>query len=208
MPSPWLGVPLEDYEGHMSAAEVGQLSVLADLFGDAVRARQPESVAILGIAGGNGLNQIDRYVTRRIVGVDIHADYLAAVQQRYPGDLPGLELHLADLSQPDPLPIAPVQLVHAALIFEHAGLAQPLEHALSLVEPGGAISVVLQLPSTSEAGVSATRYTSLQSLKDRFALIAPDQLKQQLSNRGFHLISEQQRSLPAGKAFWMGLFLQ
>ena len=35
------------------------------------------------------------------------------------------------------------------LIFEHAGLDQCLENAIALVAPGGTLSVVLQLPSTT-----------------------------------------------------------
>ena len=57
--SHWLRVPLADYEGHMSAAGVEQLAPLADLFRQALTQTNPESVAILGIAGGNGLEHID-----------------------------------------------------------------------------------------------------------------------------------------------------
>jgi len=37
-----------------------------------------------------------------------------------------------------------VELVHAALIFEHAGTGRCLENAISLVSPGGHLSVVTQ----------------------------------------------------------------
>ena len=92
MPNPWLSIPLEDYEGHMGSAGVQQLSVLSELFKRALDRCLPESVAVLGIAGGNGLEHIDDAVTKRIVGVDINERYLYKVQRRF-GALAGLELH-------------------------------------------------------------------------------------------------------------------
>jgi hypothetical protein len=72
----WLAIPLEDYEGHMGSAGVRQLTVLAELFGCVLDRCSPESVAVLGVAGGNGLEQIDSTVTKRIVGVDINPRYI------------------------------------------------------------------------------------------------------------------------------------
>ena len=55
MSSPWLSVPLAEYEGHMKSAEVRQLDALSKLFAAALEHCRPGSVAVLGIAGGNGL---------------------------------------------------------------------------------------------------------------------------------------------------------
>jgi hypothetical protein len=97
-------------------------------------------------------------------------------------------------------------MVHAALIFEHTGLGRCLENTLSLVAPGGKLSVVLQLPSEAEQGVTPTRYASTQTLRDSFALIDVSQFRRELEGKGFHLFHQEQRSLPAGKAFWHGIF--
>lgn len=204
MSNPWLDIPLADYEGHMSAEEVGQLAVLAELFKCALGHCRPKSVAVLGIAGGNGLEQIDQSVTNRIVGVDINEYYLDAVQQRF-GELDGLELHRRDLTQPA-CSIAPVAMVHAALIFEHVGLGAALENALALVMPGGNLSIVLQLPSVAQQGVASTRYISMQTLKSDFTLIDKDELQRLLRLKGFQLIKQEHRSLPAAKALWLGVF--
>src|SRR5215468_3821355 len=98
MSSPWLAIPLEDYEGHMGSAGVGQLTVLAELFKCALDRCLPDSVTVLGVAGGNGLEQIDCAVTKRIVGVDINQRYLDEVRLRF-GALSGLELHCRDLAE-------------------------------------------------------------------------------------------------------------
>src|SRR5258708_14839819 len=102
----------------MGSAGVQQLSALSELFKRALDRCLPESVAVLGVAGGNGLEQINCAATKRIVGVDIIQRYLE-VQRRF-GTLAGLELHCRDFAERD-LSLAPVALVHAALIFEHVG---------------------------------------------------------------------------------------
>ena len=57
MSSPWLDVPLADYEGHMSAAGVEQLGPLRDLFRLALDFTRPASVLVLGVAGGKAFDQ-------------------------------------------------------------------------------------------------------------------------------------------------------
>lgn len=204
MSNPWLAIALEDYEGHMGSDNVRQLEALSDLFRRALDLCIPESVAILGVAGGNGLERVDSAVTKRIVGLDINPCYLAAVRQRYSA-LPGLEICCGDLTDTH-LNLTPVALVHAALIFEHTGLGRCLENTLSLVEPGGRLSVVLQLPSEVERDVTPTRYSSMQALRDCFELIDVSQFCRRLEEKGFRLVQQEQRFLPAGKAFWLGIF--
>ena len=97
--------------------------------------------------------------------------------------------------------------MHAALVFEHSGLGRCLENALRLVAAGGKLSVVLQLPSEAEHAVTPTRYASMQALRDCFSLIDISQFRQKLEEKGFHLFHQERRSLPAGKAFWLGIFV-
>jgi len=74
MSDPWLSIPLADYEGHMGADNVQQLSALSGLFKRALDVCLPDSVAILGIAGGNGLEHTNPATIKRIVGFDIILD--------------------------------------------------------------------------------------------------------------------------------------
>jgi hypothetical protein len=202
--NPWLNVALEEYEGHMGPGGVEQLGPLADLFGRSLSCAVPESVAILGVAGGNGLDRIDPQITRRVVGVDLNAGYLATVRERFPA-LAGLELHQADLSR-DPLSIPPVALVHAALIFEHAGEGRCLENAVALVAPGGWFSVVLQLPAVSNAPAAPSHYASIDTVRRGFSMLDPSEFSTGLTTRGFRLHDELRIPLPEGKGFWMGMF--
>src|SRR6516164_6608605 len=108
MSNPWLSIPLEDYEGHMGSPGVQQLTVLAELFKRALDYCLPESVAVLGVAGGNGLEQIDCAATKRIVGVDINQRYLDEVRRRFgSGSLGCLELYCRDLAERK-MSVAPV----------------------------------------------------------------------------------------------------
>jgi len=203
MPNPWLGVPLADYEGHMDSPEVHQLSALSELFAEALVLCRPESVAVLGIAGGNGLHHVDGAITKRVVGLDVNPSYLEAVRSRYAH--PCLELHCVDLAK-HRVDLEPVQMVHAALVFEHAGAGLCLANALSLVALGGALSVVLQLPTETGQNVSVSRFPSMQTLKAEFSLVDPLWLRRTLEERAFRLTHETRRSLATGKGFWMGVF--
>jgi hypothetical protein len=204
MSNPWLSIPLAEYEGHMKSPEVQQLDVLSELFAEALACCLPTSVAVLGVAGGNGLDQVDSRVITRIVGLDVNPLYLDAVRRRH-ADKPGLELHCVDLAE-QVVDLQPVELVHAALVFEHAGVDRCLENAVSLVAPGGALSVVLQLPGELEPAALSSRFPSVQKLKSRFSLVDPAGLREALTKHGFRPIHQGRRSLPAGKSFWMGIF--
>ena len=187
----------------MSSPSVAQLKALADLFEEALRYCRPESVAVLGVAGGNGLDRIDLRVTKRIVGIDIHSTYLEAVRSRYP-QLP-LTLHCIDLEQRKVNEEA-VGLVHAALIFEHAGTGQCLRSAASLVAPDGHLAVVLQLPSPTQTDVSPTQFQTMRSLAGHFRLVDQAKLQETLESVGFRLRHQTRCDLPTGKAFWLAIF--
>ena len=80
-PQPWRAIPLADYEGHMEAPQVGQAAMLRDILGEFVTRLRPASLALLGAAGGNGLECVEPGVVRRVVAVDINPDYLAACRE-------------------------------------------------------------------------------------------------------------------------------
>ena len=101
MSNPWLSIRLQDYEAHMGPDNAKQLSALSDLFKRALDICVPDSVAVLGIAGGNGLEHVNPAIIKRVVGFDINARYLDEVRRRF-GTYPNLELHCVDLSEGEP----------------------------------------------------------------------------------------------------------
>jgi SAM-dependent methyltransferase len=144
MNNPWLDVPLSDYEAHMSLPTVAQAEMLAAQFSDALRMFLPESVAVIGCAGGNGFDRIPS-ATKRVVGVDINPSYIASASFRYQGSIPGLEFHVADI-QSAPLAFDPVDLIFAALVFEYVSLPAALSNLSRVCRPGGRLVSVLQQP--------------------------------------------------------------
>lgn len=204
MSNPWLEVPLAEYEQHMNSEEVQQLGALSELFAEAITRCRPSSLAVLGIAGGNGLEHVDCSVTTRTVGVDLNPLYIETVRQRY-SHLPGIELHRADLSEQH-IALEPVQLVHAALIFEHAGVDRCLENAIAMTAPGGNLSVVLQSPADGGQAFGTSRFASIENLDTHFSFVSPMSLRESLASRGFRLSHQITRGLPGGKGFWAGIF--
>jgi hypothetical protein len=202
--NPWLALPLEDYEGHMGSDAVNQLAPLADLFGEALARLRPKSVALLGVAGGNGLQHVDGTITSRVVAIDVNAEYLAATRARFP-DLRGLELHQVDLEH-DAVDLEPVALVHAALVFEHAGTGRCLDNAISLVAPGGHLSVVLQMPIEGREAVTPSSHPAMSTLADGFTHVDPHRLRQALAQHDMRLTHQARLMLSTGKAFWSGYF--
>ena len=202
--NPWLEIPLDEYEGHMRAPGVEQLGVLSELFASALATSQPRSIAVLGIAGGNGLEAVNPSVTTRVVGVDINPLYLEATGRRFEAIL-NLELHCLDLASQE-VDIAPAGFVHAGLIFEHAGTDRCLDNALTMLGHDGGLSAILQLPSTAAHEVGPSPFPAMSKLAGAFSLVNPDGLTEELMTRGLELVHHATRPLPSGKSFWLGIF--
>lgn len=58
MKNPWEEIPLADYENHMKLDSVRQLQALNEMMKGQFDIYPVSSVMILGIAGGNGLEQV------------------------------------------------------------------------------------------------------------------------------------------------------
>jgi hypothetical protein len=198
--NPWLDLPLEDYEFHM--AEVGQLSALSELFGEALTLCRPRSVALLGAAGGNGLERIDLAVTERVVAVDVNDGYLTTLRRRF-GYLHGLEVLATDLAT-ETIDCAPVELVHAGLVFEHAGVERCLDNALRMKAPGGKLSVVLQEPGLWDRKIGGRPHGSLRGIA-HFEFLEPGRFRGILEMRGMSQVHEKRYPVPGGW-FWLGIF--
>ena len=119
MKNPWLDIPLADYEGHMALPHVAQACLLSDVFANALRDYSPESVVILGCAGGNGFDRISPEIMERVIGVDINPEYVREAQRRFGDRMPTLELIVGDI-ETDMFDFPPVDMVFAGLFFEPA----------------------------------------------------------------------------------------
>ena len=203
--SPWLDIPLADYEGHMSDPGIGQSRMLADQFAHLLEAHRPDSVAILGCAGGNGLDRLRADVTRRVVCIDINPQYIERLAARYAAVIPGIEVHVRDVEQPLG-GIAPVDLIYIPLVFEYVDPGTGLRNLRAICRPGGILAAMLQLPCDHAAAVSESPFTSMRGLAAAMRLVAPAELAAAAAAAGFLPRSEGRVHLPSGKAFSIRVF--
>lgn len=203
--SPWLQIPLIDYEAHMASPEVDQASLLADVFSTVLRRFCPASVAIIGCAGGNGFARIDPRTTPRVVALDINPEYLAATGGRYSKEFRQLVLRDADIAGAE-LVLEPVDLIYAALIFEYVNVAAALRNLLSICREAGHLVAVLQLPSSTQPAITPTAAHNLMGLTAAMNLVDPLALEEAACGIGFALRESARVTSSKGKQFTMHLY--
>ena len=146
--NPWLDLAHEDYEGHMGHVDVRQLETLSRVFGEQlslVADREKSVVAVLGIAGGNGLEHVVAGRYRAVVGLDINGEYLEICHARY-GRLSELTLHQIDLMIEKDRAVgllAQASLVTANLLVSHIHLGNFIDIVGRL--QGAVISITIQV---------------------------------------------------------------
>lgn len=203
--NPWLKVPAEDYEGHMSAPNVMQLQALSKIFTDVLDEFSPESIAVLGCATGNGFEYLVGRNIKKIVGVDINPEYLAVCSKRYAERLPRLKLICSDLATIN-FPHSTFDLIHAALIFEYVDVEMLLSKISNWLKPDGVLSVVLQLPSESSLPVSETQFESVKTLAPFIKLISPETFDRKAKKGNLVLNKRDLIEIPGGKKFAVSYF--
>jgi len=204
--SPWLDIPLEDYEAHMSLPSVGQAQLIAEQLDELVRERAPNSVAVVGCAGGNGFERLVGAGVSRVVGVDINAQYVERARERYAESLPGLELRVGDI-QSDAVFFEAVDLIYAALVFEYVDVRSAMRTLRRHCRPDGVLAVLTQLPHESLGHVSVSPYTSLKRLEPAMRLVASETLVHEASRAGFAAHPTYQIiPTPVGKRFAIHTF--
>ncbi len=186
----------------MSLPEVGQAQMIADQFEQAILRTSPASIALIGCAGGNGLERIPVGAVERIVAVDVNPDYLERARVRHAERLKQLELMCADI-QSGSLRYDPVDLTYAALVFEYVDVPSALATLKRNSRPNATLTVVLQLPHSTLGPVSQSPYTSLGALTSAMTLVPPEELRQEAVNAGFAVAGSASLELSSGKRFWV-----
>ena len=205
MTNPWLHIPLEDYEAHMAMPEVAQAPLLSDNFAALLRDHAPESVAVLGCAGGNGLRRIDAAVTDRVVAVDINPHYVRELRSRFQGRYGWLEPICCDLDH-ERLRCDPVALAYAALLFEYVDVPLVMSKMAALVTAGGVLGTVVQLPNADIPEVTPSPYKCLEALTPHFRVVTPDMLRARAQRVGFSEFSRRELASAGGKKFCAQVF--
>lgn len=200
MTNPWLGIPADDYVGHMSHPTVNQRPVLNRLMREALEDVRPRNVLVLGCSTGNGLENVDPAVTKRVAVVDINDVYLQQLADRFPNPDFDLQIHCSDLNETVLEPDA-FDLIHAALVLEYVEWRQLVPRLAAALTPRGVLTVVLQLPSATNPAVTPTEFTSLLSLEPLFRFVDADDLARTALGAGLTLDLRRTVPLAGGKSF-------
>ncbi len=197
MQNPWEEIALSDYENHMKLESVRQLQALNRMMQAQLAAYPAESVMILGIAGGNGLEYI-RPEQKTVHAVDINGAYLRAAAERYPalaGRLRCLQLDL--ITEAEKLPQA--ELLLADLLIEYIGYGA-FQRAVRQAAPAY-VSCVIQINADAAEWVSDSPYLhAFDGLDAVHHQIAEQPLNEVMRKIGYTGVLRDAEPLPNGKS--------
>ena len=196
--NPWEEISLETYEKHMSLDSVKQLQLMNQIMKSQFEDYPVDTVMILGIAGGNGLEHIDIKKYKNVYGVDINELYLQETQKRYSNLADILQcLHLDIVCETEKLPQS--QLLVANLLIEYIGY-DAFVRAVNIINPEY-ISCVIQINTDEEMWVSDSPYIhAFDGLDEIHHQMESDVLNEKMNSIGFKLILQDMTELPNSKA--------
>lgn len=196
MKNPWEDIPLNDYENHMRLYSVMQLQILNKMMKEQFFSYDISSVMILGIAGGNGLEHIQRNNFQKVYGVDINSSYIKEVIRRY-GDLDGILecLCINLIDETDKLPKA--DMVIADLLIEYIGY-ECFQKTILHVSPKY-VSCIIQI-NIEDSWVSDSPYIHVfDGLETVHHQIEENALRNAMIDINYRLINSMENVLPNGK---------
>ena len=196
MNNPWEEIDLGAYESHMSLGSVFQLQALNKMMKGQFYAHPVQSVMILGVAGGNGLEHVDRQAFHKVYGVDINRNYLDACVDRHP-ELQGVfEPICANLTQEiSRLPYA--DLVVADLVIEYIGY-ECFQSVVRQVSPRY-ISAIIQI-NLDDSYVSDSPYLHVfDRLDEVHHQLKETALVDAMEQIGYKKVARAEEELPNGK---------
>lgn len=196
MKNPWEEIPLTDYENHMKLDSVMQLQAMNEMMKGQFDTYPISSVMIFGIAGGNGLEHIQKDRFEKVYGIDINASYLQEVIKRYP-ELDGLLecLCINLINETDKLPKS--DMVIANLLIEYIGY-ECFQKAVKQVNPKY-VSCIIQI-NMEDNWVSDSPYLHVfDGLEQVHHQMEKQALEKVMLEIDYHVISTLEHILPNGK---------
>jgi hypothetical protein len=198
--NPWLGIPLGDYEGHMALPEIAQAQMLANQLRMAAEMNKPRSLALIGCAGGNGLESIIGGSASRIVGIDINPSFVETTYNRFRKHFPRLQLYAESIENLQST-IEPVDMIFAGLVLEYVDVHRAIQTMRALCASNGKLMIVLQNPGDRFHPVSPSPYASLKRLGGFMQLRSADEVISAARETGFAFLTNDQITLSSGKEF-------
>ncbi|MCL1795121.1 MAG: class I SAM-dependent methyltransferase [Oscillospiraceae bacterium] len=202
--NPWQKLPHDTYEKHMGHENVKQLEMLSRIFSDQfalVADMQKPTIAILGITGGNGLENIEAGRYKCVIGIDINEQYLNICRNRY-SHLPELKLYQVDLMTEKERAVDILQqsdLVTANLLVKHIHLDNFTDIVGKLRKP--IISVTVQLDPDGQSLSHSGYEAAFEDIQEHGQNHDEAALTDAMRDAGYILIGKSEYELPNKKIF-------
>lgn len=196
MKNPWEEIDLSDYENHMKQSSVMQLQCLNNMMKIQFDLYPIESVTILGVAGGNGLEHVDTNKIKKVYGVDINRKYLNECAERYKNSDGVFEFICTDLTD-DKTVIPCADMIMADLLIEYIGY-ECFKNIVVQAKPVY-VSCVVQV-NTDSGFVSESPYIhAFDELDKVHHQIDENGLTETMKGIDYIFISNDEQELPNGK---------
>ncbi|MBZ9623799.1 class I SAM-dependent methyltransferase [Clostridium sp. FP2] len=200
MSNPWQLIDFATYENHMSSDEVYQLQTLNEITKEQLQDNQRTFVGVLGVAGGNGLNNIDILKTQKVYAVDINKNYLDICKQRYQYLGNTLEILCGDLTDADVI-LPYTNLLICNLIIEYIGEKE----FISIIDRNkiniDVVSCVIQKNNDNSFVSNSDLNSHFQPILSIHHNIDENRLNYLFSTIEFTCIKNKKYKLPNGKEF-------
>lgn len=199
--NPWEEISLSDYENHMSLDSVKQLQAMNVMMKKQFEAYPVDTAMVFGIAGGNGLEHVNQEKYKKVYGIDINEEYLAAVKERYSDMKDILECRIVDLLG-SIVALPKAELVIANLFIEYVGY-EAFTKAI-LKSEAKYVSCIIQINLDESTWVSDSPYLhSFDGLDEVHHQMEEKALMQAMEGIGYEHIKTEECSLPNGKKLVM-----
>ena len=198
MSNPWEEIDLSDYENHMSLESVYQLQVLNHMMREQFAEYDIDTIMILGIAGGNGLEHINKKQLKKVYGVDVNQKFLDECKRRYSelGDV--FETICVDLLGEN-VQLPGAELLVANLLIEYIGY-ECFQKIIRLIKPSY-VSCIIQI-NTGDSFVSDSPYIhAFDCLEEVHHQMEESNLADCMSKIGYQMKKTMEQVLPNGKKF-------
>lgn len=182
----------------MGMESVGQLQALNRLMKEQLSYAPAETVMILGVARGNGLEHIDPAVVKAVYGVDVNGHYLSACKERYPR-LSGMFQPIQTDLETEGLVLPQVQLLIADLLVEYIGCPR-FRTVVEMAKPGRVSCVIQQEAEKEDGFVTRSPYQrAFDGLEHIHHTITVQELSDCLETIGYSCERRQDYPLASGK---------
>jgi len=200
MSHPWEEIDLNTYETHMSSTDVFQLQTLNKITEQQLTDYNPSTIAILGVAGGNGLDKINNEITKKVYCIDVNRKYLDVCKSRYTHLLGILEFVCCDLSSNEAvLPFSDIHICN--LLIEYLGEEKFAKLILNSRDNVNIISCVIQKNNKISFVSPTNQALAFEPIMSIHNDVDGEKLTEVLCDINFKCIKNTGYKLPNGKEF-------